>query len=314
MTLAKTIIKFPIIIILAILQIFTKLNRRLKLEYIRRFRHDIINIFAENIVKPSSTKVLIVVTHVVSTEEAKSLVTGKVKIERLYNTINGIQKSFAHCDTKIIINTIPEQHIIQFLPQHQLDLISVKEQNIDDPMFVEFKAQDLFIEFIDEYDYFVFIEDDIVIHDSCFLDKIAIFNKYSCDQKAVLLPHRYEMFNGIKFYIDMGQIDNKKCKWNSLSKIKVGNIELAECENPHSAFYCLSKEQMKIWQLSGRNFYNKVTSIGSLESAATFCLFEVFTLYKPHPKNINFLEVQHWDDKYSKMYNSEGKHFSEIVM
>ena len=118
MTLAKTIIKFPIIIILAILQIFTKLNRRLKLEYIRRFRHDIINIFAENIVKPSSTKVLIVVTHVVSTEEAKSLVTGKVKIERLYNTINGIQKSFAHCDTKIIINTIPEQHIIQFLPQH----------------------------------------------------------------------------------------------------------------------------------------------------------------------------------------------------
>jgi hypothetical protein len=314
MNLVKSIIKFPIIIILVILQIFTKLNSRLKLEYIRRFRHDIINIFAENIVKPSLNKVLIVITHVVSLEEAKSPVAGKLKIERLYNTIDGIQKSFTHCDTKIIINTIPEQHIIQFLPQHQRDIVSVKEHNIDDPMFVEFKAQDIFIEFIDEYDYFVFIEDDIAIHDSCLLDKIAVFNRYSCDKKLLLLPHRYEMFNGVKTYIDIAAAASQKCKWNSLSKIKVGNIEFAECENPHSAFYCLSKEQMKIWQLSGRNFYNKVTAIGSLESAATFCLFEVFTLYKPHPKNINFLEVQHWDDKYSKMYNLEGKHFSEIVM
>ena len=159
----------------------------------------------------------------------------------------------------------------------------------------------------------MFCEDDIVINDSCFLDKIELFNKYSDNDKAILLPNRYEIFNGVKFYIDMGEIEGKKCKWNKLSKIQINRLEFAESQNPHSACYCLSKKQMRKWELSGREWCNKVTGVGPLESAATFCLFEVFTLYKPHPNNLYFLEVQHWDDKYSKMYNPEGKHFSQFI-
>lgn len=310
----KKILKLPFIIVIAIQQLIRQLSSKSKLIYLRRFRHDFISIFSENIGQINLSKVLIVITHVVSEDEFKCNIVGKAKIERLSKTIAGIQSSFAHCHTKIFINTIANRDVVEFLPEHQRNIIEVRQQNVEDPMFVEFKAQDLFIEFIDEYDYFLFLEDDIVIHDSCILDKIDVFNKYSPDKTAILFPHRYEMFNGVKFYIDMGEINGEKAKFNKLSSFKIGEIEFAECHNPHSAFYCLSKEQMKIWELSGRNWYNIVSACGKLESAATFCLFEAFTLYKPHPRNINFLEVEHGDDKYSKMYNPEGKHFSEIVM
>ena len=314
MSVIKRIIKFPMALFISLLRILYRLKSYVRLEYLIRFRHEIINIFAENITPLNSTKVLIVITHIVSKEESKSAISGKIKVERLNKTIDGIQRSFSHYSTKIIINTISERHIIQFLPQHQQNIVQVQEQNVKDPMFVEFNAQDIFLNHIDEYDYFLFLEDDIVIHDGSLLNKIAVFNEYSPDKKLVLFPHRYEMLNGVKTYIDISAINNQKCHWNKLLKIRIGDIEFAECVNPHAAFYCLSKEQMQIWKLSGRNWYNKVSSVGSLESAATFCLFEVFTLYKPHPKNINFLEVEHWDDKYSKMYNPEGKHFLDLIM
>ena len=310
----KKILKFPFIILIAIHQLIRHVSIKLKLMYLRRFRHDFINIFSENIGQINFSKVLVVITHVVSEDESKCSIVGKAKVERLSKTISGIQSSFAHCSTKIFINTIVNRDIVNFLPQHQRNIIEVRQQNVDDPMFVEFKAQDLFMEFIDEYDYFLFLEDDIVIHDSCILDKIDIFNKYTPNKTAILFPHRYEMFNGVKFYIDMGEINGEKAKFSKLSSFKMGEVEFAECTNPHSAFYCLSKEQMKIWELSGRNWYNTVSAYGKLESAATFCLFEAFTLYKPHPRNINFLEVEHYDDKYSKMYNPEGKHFSQIAV
>lgn len=90
--------------------------------------------------------------------------------------------------------------------------------------------------------------------------------------------------------------------WNQLSSVEIEGVKFAEFSNLHSAFYCLSKSQMKEWIKSGRIFKNQVVNVGSLESAATFCSLECFSIYKPHPSKLNYFEVRHYDNKYSKLY------------
>jgi hypothetical protein len=169
---------------------------------------------------------------------------------------------------------------------------------------VGFKAQDEMIQRIDQFDWFMSIEDDIVVHDSSFLDKIECFNRHSGEAKAVLLPHRYEMLEGVKTYIDLTyseDLSKSFLRWNAASAITIGDMKFCEFVNPHAGIYCLSRAQLKIWIESGRSWYDKVVMVGPLESAITGCLLECFLLYKPHPYSQHFLEVQHWDTKYSSV-------------
>ena len=147
---------------------------------------------------------------------------------------------------------------------------------------------------------FLFIEDDIVLYDAFVLEKLEKFNLKSAYEKAILYPNRFEMYQGTKRYIDL-TIDSQ-LSWNQLSSVEIEGVKFAEFSNPHSAFYCLSRKQMKQWIKSGRIFKNQVVNVGPLESAATFCLLECFSIYKPHPSNLNYFEVRHYDSKYSKLY------------
>lgn len=241
-------------------------------------------------------KILFIVTHFVSNKEAECSKLTKEKIEKLIKVIEGICSSFSPYKCKIIINTIPEHSIIRHLPKYLCSLIEVVEQPNCNPELLGFKAQGEFIKRINSYDWFIFLEDDIIINDGCFIDKLETINR-NLNPKIVLIPNRFEICEGTKNYVDL-----VNSKWNQNSVIKLGNIKIAECQNPHSGIYCLSKQQLEIWIKSGRFWHEKLTFVGNLESAATGCLFECFSLYKPHPENLYFLEVQHWDKKYSQMY------------
>ncbi|MDJ1179455.1 hypothetical protein PJF56_11330 [Roseofilum sp. BLCC_M91] len=252
-----------------------------------------------NLEKP---KLLVAITHVTSTEESKCAEKGKEKTDKLTQTIEGIFRSFSGCELKILINTITDRHITQFLPDYQKNKIEVIEQVEIDPMLVGFRSQDEFIKREEQFDWFLYLEDDIIIYDSTFLNKIQCFNANSGSLKKILLPHRYEMLEGKKTYIDFSYdpSDNTAfMNWNKLSILEIGELKFCEFGNPHAGLYCLSKEQLKIWRKSGRFWKEKDIMVGPLESAATCCLFECFSLYKPHPCNLQFLEVQHWDTKYS---------------
>lgn len=290
---------FILVFVLEIYRIFRQKLRWLRLQ--RRAR--VIEVLAERgEVESKSPKLLIVLTHISSVEEAEDPEKGRSKIEKLENTIEGVLTSFSHCQLQMIINTMEGRHVTAYLPDYQQSLIQIEERVDCDPMFVGFKAQDEMINRIDEFDWFIAIEDDIVVRDSSFLDKIECFNKYSGEARAVLLPHRYEMLKGVKTYIDLTfseDLSESFLRWNAASAIAIGDMKFCEFVNPHAGIYCLSKAQLKIWMESGRSWYNQVVMAGPLESAITGCLLECFLLYKPHPSNQHFLEVQHWDSKYS---------------
>jgi hypothetical protein len=190
-------------------------------------------------------------------------------------------------------------NIIHCLPEYQQKTICVQEEPDWEPMFIGFRIQDEFSNHIDAFDWFLFIEDDIILHDSYLLEKLNTFNQQCGDNQAVLLPNRYEMWQGTKHYIDL--TIEEELMWDRLSVVEIHGVKYAECSNPHSGFYCLSRAQMKRWLQSGRIWKNQNIMVGPLESAATFSLLECFSLYKPHPCNLNFLEIRHYDTKYSQM-------------
>ena len=55
-----------------------------------------------------------------------------------------------------------------------------------------------------------------------------------------------------------------------------------------------------------REVYRRLIS----ESAATGCLAEAFRLYKPHVDNMTYLEVRHWDTKYSELHDRRHRQSS----
>lgn len=305
----KSIWRFLSLILALIIELYRWIVSQLRRFVVYNRRTRVIHILADRTrIEKNKSTVLVVITHIASSDEIRSAKKGSDKVEKLNKTIEGVVSSLAHCEWEIIINTMRGRHITAYLPEYQHSLIKVQEQEECDPMFVGFKAQDELIERIDKFDWFLFIEDDIVIHDSCLLDKLECFNKHSSDDRAVLLPNRYEIWQGMKTYIDYSYSEKEQSVYlqcNGLSKIEIGDVKFGEFHNPHSGFYCLSRKQLQIWRDSGRFWQNQVVLAGPLESAATGCLFECFSLYKPATENLHFLEVQHWDTKYSQHISSK---------
>ncbi len=167
--------------------------------------------------------------------------------------------------------------------------------------FIGFRAQDLFFERSDHHDWFLFIEDDIAIRDSCFLEKMSRFNAGVDSDRILVMPHRYELVDGLKTYIDL--YDRKAQRpfaSDPFGRRIIDGIALEEYANPHVGMYCLDRRQLDRWGKSGRHWHGRVTFVGPLESAATGCLYECFTLYQPVRDQAHFLEVEHLDDKYSR--------------
>ncbi len=297
------IYSFTFFRIALMLKLFQVLKQYVRLALFMQ-REKVILALREEISGQPSQKVLATVVHITSTEEAENREIGKTKIDRLQQTIDGLLMSFAHCDLTIMVITMAGRHIINFLPDYQKHCLVVREKVGCDPMFIGFAAQDELVSRVNQFDWFLFIEDDIVIHDASILVKLKKFNQFSGYKNAVLFPNRYEFYEGVKYYIDFSFLEEGVAvnHWNQFSAVEIDEIKYAECTNPHSGFYCLSQEQMETWIASGRVFQGKSIWAGDRESASTFCLCEVFSLYKPHQRNLHYFEVRHHDTKYSKLH------------
>jgi hypothetical protein len=144
-----------------------------------------------------------------------------------------------------------------------------------------------------------------VLEDGLMLDKLTYFNE-NAPAEAVLIPHRYELWQGRKVYIDLRakRVPGENRTTNRLTRIEVGGWAFAEFENPHSGWYCLSRAQLARWLATGRRWYGLASYQGARESAGTGCLEECFRLYKPHPDHMRFLEIRHLGTKYAELFAS----------
>ncbi len=126
----------------------------------------------------------------------------ELSVERLERTLDGLLESLGHTRLELVLNTLPGRHVAAALPEHLSARLVVRERSGVEPMLLGFEAQEEFVDRVEDVDWFLYLEDDLVLTDGLLLEKLAYFNR-GAPPEALLLPHRYEFWNGSKTHIDL---------------------------------------------------------------------------------------------------------------
>lgn len=208
---------------------------------------------------------------------------------------------WSRAEIDIVIVTVGGAHLVDSLSIPS-DLYTHERTEIADPRLLGFECHRILRDRSGSYDWYAYMEDDLIIQDPLFLLKLEWFQQ-SCGAKRVLLPNRFEVSSRQdmhKAYID-GDLTDKavrllypKGRREKVEATFLGRplvLELAL--NPHAGMFFLSAGQMATWAAAPYFLDRDTSFIGPLESAATYGMLRTFHLFKPHLDNAAFLEVQH---------------------
>ena len=175
-------------------------------------------------------------------------------------------------DIKIQLYIPEKEHLADNIREiEKLEKLVVRGiNNIDIPLV----ASRRILEQSSEYDIVAYMEDDILIEDREFFQKLAyIYN--AIPEEYAVLPHRCEMINGKGDVILSGDPDGGRpdLYWDTGEKIGIrwptGLKRFYRATNPHSGCYFLTKTRaqmvLKYWEEN--NWKSKYRLSGPLEQA-----------------------------------------------
>lgn len=207
------------------------------------------------------------------------------------------------CDLDIVVCTTQDHHLLKYLslPYHFYKHYPTQAE----PLTLGFECQSVLRDCLGQYDYYCFLEDDLILHDPWFFVKLDWFTKQSGDL-SLLQPNRYEVSAHAltcKTYIDGNLSPQATAPFQNVheqSKLQGTFLGLPivfqRTLNPHSGCYFLNANQMQHWA-NQPDFMSRDTQfVGPLESAATLGIMKTFRVYKTAPEHSNFLEVQHFGE------------------
>lgn len=155
-----------------------------------------------------------------------------------------------------------------------------------------------------DYDLYAYFEDDLIINDPFFFNKVINFVNLSGND-SVLLPQRYEVLpipsRVNKLFID-GSLPNHELikllpvptETIEIENWPLGKISFESPLNPHSGCFVLTHAQLSHWVQQSWWLDLDCSFISPLESAATLGILKTFKLFKPSFPMASLLEVQHW--------------------
>ena len=167
----------------------------------------------------------------------------------------------------------------------------------------------------DCFDLYVYLEDDLLIHDPLFFHKIFWFQQ-NLGENCVLMPHRYESYwkpadTVDRFYIDGPMHSNDlgalipKPPSSVATLLPGGQVTFVSPDNPHSGCFALTHSQMVNWSEKPWFLDHDSSLISPLESAATLGILKTFSVYKPHLSYASFLELQHWGTNFRALIGKQ---------
>ena len=174
-----------------------------------------------------------------------------------------------------------------------------------DPTMLGFEANEIFKKYENNYDRYVFLEDDIILHDPLFFVKLDWFEK-TFGSQALLQPHLYEVTERDgrgKVYIDGDFVPDQVARYRKISDESPKIIETEQlgqqfrfchAPNPHSGCYFISQAQLHFWLQQPWYLDRDTGFVRSFESAASLGILKTFDIYKPDLNCAAFLEVQHF--------------------
>lgn len=176
-----------------------------------------------------------------------------------------------------------------------------------EPMLLGFACRGILKAQLGRYDYYCYMEDDLLLTDALFLRKLEWFNAVFGDE-TVLLPHRFETSEKEplqKLYIDGPVREDFTAQWQdindrgALETEALGRkVTFERWPNPHSGCFFLNARQMEKWAATHDFADIDCSFAGPLESAASLGIMKNFRIYKPSFANAGFFEIRHLDNRY----------------
>lgn len=152
------------------------------------------------------------------------------------------------------------------------------------------------------YDYYCYLEDDLLIRDPLFFVKLRWFAR-QFGEEALLMPNRYEVARDRivhKAYVDgpiraaaTAPFQDVSAAPELAGEVLGLPVAFRRAANPHSGGAFLTHAQMSAWAAKPYFLDRDVRFVGPLESAATLGPMRTFRVYKPAPANAAFLELEH---------------------
>jgi len=155
---------------------------------------------------------------------------------------------------------------------------------------------------VNEGDWFAYLEDDLVLNDPLFFEKLQWFTE-NAGSDALLQPNRFERDSrwlATKAYVDGDLVE--RCTSDFQNRADRAELWLdyggartrfLRPANPHSGCFFLRRDQLMHWMKQPGFGQPDHSFIGPLESAASLGVMQNFRLYKPSIENAGFLEVEH---------------------
>ncbi|MCP9815980.1 hypothetical protein KBY76_04765 [Synechococcus sp. GreenBA-s] len=249
-------------------------------------------------------------------------ITGLVNLQR------GLQDAVLHIGDRTIDRPAQRRDTATLTPlrveicvctdgRHQLDDVldhfrgQVKRLTIDleDPRLLPLASRDHLVNSGTAPDLALYLEDDLVIHDASYADKLLWFLNRT-QHKLSLMPHRYERIDhgnlGI-LHVD-GPLSKQfiqrftSPQENAANGLYLGKerVNFDITANPHSGTFALSKEQvhhLRTQRLPTSGF------VGPLETAATLTVLQFFPVLKPSFNDRSFLSIEHGHPSFSHYVN-----------
>jgi hypothetical protein len=184
-----------------------------------------------------------------------------------------------------------------------------------EPLLLGFECQRVLRDRLGDYDYYGYMEDDLVIRDPWFFVKLRWFTDQVGDE-ALLQPNRYEVASSglaLKAYIDgdlpasvVRPLEHPGDRSTVMSDILGVRVLFERAANPHAGCYFLNARQMAAWS-ARPDFLDRDTGfVGPLESAATLGIIRTFRVYKPVAENAAFFEIEHYGTGFISQLRRRG--------
>lgn len=214
-------------------------------------------------------------------------------------------------EIEVIVCVTDDDHLLSDLDIPD-SLYAKHSVEIDDPLHLGFSCYDVMRDRHGNYDWYCYLEDDLVITDPLFFHKLQAFYNHVGHDSYLLQPHRYETGSSHKVhkaYVDGPLWENNLMEIFAQARPIVGVSELCMdwlgmpwhmvlATNPHSGCFFLLDSQLgrMLRQPWCGNFDDSFC--GPMESAATLYIMAFFNVYKPAPECACFLELHHYHQRY----------------
>jgi hypothetical protein len=171
-----------------------------------------------------------------------------------------------------------------------------------EPNLLGFECHKLLRDHRGTYDYYGYLEDDVVITDPSFFKKRQAFDR-RFGSGALLMPHRFEVAQSgpvRKLYVDYRLAKRVTSAWQKIDDSSL--LVLSYCDEwiglertsyPSSGCFFLNADQLEKWISSLHFLDGDVSYLSPLDSASILSVMKTFRVYKPALDQAWFLEVLH---------------------